>query len=331
MAIACSLPQPTPISSSSQALSSGLPPTIAPATETPTIPSPDPIADAMAWRRLLGLRADEAFVRALAADPETTARAELAGYPFPLTEPEVFAMQRRTETFGAISTAAEAYGLRYPAEYGGGFVDTDNWRYVFLVTANVEQHREELSALLPIGSPLSVLQVRWSLAELQPLLQQALDDDAFFDSLGVFAIPDIDERENVVSIDLRTDDPGDVQRVAARYGNDPRIRVRVFGAGPWKGGRGDVLVRVVDESGAPTTPEGAVCYLVADDLRAWSTDEPENAVQDGRCQFRHVGATGVEVQVRMGTSAGSILASARGLVVAGSTILIEVRVAEPST
>ncbi len=241
----------------------------------------------------------------------------------------MFAMQRRTETFGAISMAAEAYGLSHPAEYGGGFVDTDNWRYVFLVTANVDHHWGELSALLPVGSPLTVLQVRWSLAELHPLLQRALDDDAYFNSIGVFAIPDIDERENVVSIDLRTDDPGDVQRVAARYGNDPQVRVRVFGTGPWKGGRGDVLVRVVGKSGAPTTPEGAVCYLVADDLRAWSTDAPEIAVWDGRCQFRHVGATGVEVQVRMGTAVGPILASARGLVVAGSTITIEVSVAEP--
>ena len=304
-------------------------PDVAPSRTEPSPSARDPIADAIEWRRSLDLRADEAYVRTLAHGPGAIAHAEFAGFQYPLTESEIRELLRRNRDMGEISRKALEYARTQPTEFAGAYVDTANSRYVFLVTDNVVMHRQRLYARLPAGAPIVVAQVRWSLAELEPIVDRIRQDDAFFSDLGVFAITNVVEAENLIEIELNTDDPADAARVRARYGNDPRLRIRIVGRGPWDGGRGNVTVRLTDRDGLPVSPDGAVCLIVADDVRAWSSDEPDRAVVGGECRFGNVGATGVEAQVRAGTAAGRLLGSGRGVVAAGGTMTITVVVEGP--
>lgn len=300
-------------------------------TTAPSAPAsrvPEPIAAAMAWRRAVGLPAYETYVRALAEDIGALRHAQDAGFPYPLTEAELAALLQRSHDMTEISKVALAYAATLPDEFAGAYVDPEHSRYVFLVTANVERHREELFARLPPGTPVVVAQVRWSLAELEPIAERIRQDDAFFEALGAFAATNIVEPDNIVEVELHSDDPTDAGRIHARYGDDPRIRVRIAGRGPWAGGRGNVLVRLVDRDGRPVSPDDAVCVIVADDERAWSSDESDRAVVDGGCEFRRVGATRVEVQIREETAAGRVIGRERGVVPVNDTVTITVVVGE---
>jgi hypothetical protein len=262
-----------------------------PASTPPSSPAiPGPILAAMEFRRSLGLRADEAFVRELGQDKAAVERAELAGYPFPVTAPELTALRRRSENLNKVADIAEAYGLGQTADFAGGYVDTENGRYVFLAKDHVAAHREALYALLPLGSPVAVVQVRWSLVDLQPILERIRSDYPVFTADGMIAVANIVEHDNVVEIALGSNDPeADEATVLARYGNDPRIRIRITGHGLWMGAFGTVVVRITDASGRPLTPDGVACWLVADDPAAWSPGESERFPIGATCQFGHDG------------------------------------------
>jgi hypothetical protein len=271
------------------------------------------------------MRADVAYVRALAENGAAIGTGERSGYGIPMTEAEQIELSRRTTDFQAIATEGHAYGLRNSETFAGDFIDQERRLYVFRVTDDPDGHLAALKALLPLGSPVVVERVRWSLAELEPLVDRVIDAQAFYQSLGIrFIGAGVITEENLVELTVGSQDHAIESLILGHFGNDPALRVRFAGTGLPAAGFGTVTVELVDRAHAPITPSGVLCQLATDDPRAWSTDDVELAPIDSHCRFTHVGVSGVEARIVRDDATRKLLASGRGVIRDGAEVTITV-------
>ena len=115
------------------------------------VETPDPLAgldadtrDAIATRERLGLRADLAWVRQVAADPN----ADTQTIDIPLTPKEAADLQRRFDLSSDAAQIANAYAAEHRDTFAGLYIDQPSGgRVVVLFTEDVEGHQAALDAL----------------------------------------------------------------------------------------------------------------------------------------------------------------------------------------
>ena len=138
------------------------------------------VREAMDVRAGVGLPADEATVRALPADPTTVIRQGV----IPLSPAEAKAWDVRATTSTTLIPALMAYGAQYPDDWGDVFVEDDG-TVVVSFSDHLNAHRRAVAAMLLPGSvAVEVRQVRWSVAELDAIVDQVSYDLAWFDGQG---------------------------------------------------------------------------------------------------------------------------------------------------
>jgi hypothetical protein len=148
-------------------------------TELPS-PSPNPwlteaqIAAAVKFRLSVGLRSDAGWVREVAQNP--AASAGILAYNVPLLPAEVDAVKDRSTDLHAILDIFREYGALHPSEWAGATQEPSTNSVTARFTANLDTHRANLRNWLPPGARVNLVQVRWSLRDLEAV-RDRIDED----------------------------------------------------------------------------------------------------------------------------------------------------------
>jgi hypothetical protein len=229
------------------------PPSVEPAepsVEAPDGLSPAEVAQAVTLRREFGLREDEAWIRAVAANPTAVLDFGVPLMPFERDE-----IMRRPNGEEALTTALQDYLAKHADVSGGIYIDQASGGIVtILVTDDPGPHEVAIAEIVGPDAPVAVRQVRWTEAELVDLQDRISADDAFLASLparmkssGVFII------ENVVELSISSAVPDAGERIAAHFGANGMLRVDSDGTGILLQPTGRILGRVIAPSGTDFT------------------------------------------------------------------------------
>lgn len=259
---------------------------------TPTAILESDVANAVDVRQRFGLRADEAWVRSVAADPMALTPAE---WGIPLLPPEIADLMSRRWPVGLLKQV-RAYGLQFPEDFATAYSNLQGSGVIVQFKQNVAEHRAAL-AKMPFEGPVEVVQAAWSLKELEGFLEEVNGERRWLESLGArFVESSVQELENVVS--LRYEGPMGLENlISGHFGRPSWLQVQWAGPGPWNGPRGDLVVQIRDARGGPVG--GVWCELIPNDRRA---DEGFGetlftAGDDGNCIIKNLPAVGYEVRL----------------------------------
>ena len=162
IAVACGDSAPPPSIAPSISSAAGTS-TIAPPPPPPPF-SPEELDEAAQFRSGYGLRADNAWILAVArAD---AARAGIEEFGVPLMPFEIQALHARRTDRDVLRQIGE-YGDIHLDQYAGAHVDQrQSMGFVVMFTGSLERHQTTLAGLLPEGVHLDLVLVRWSTREL---------------------------------------------------------------------------------------------------------------------------------------------------------------------
>ena len=208
------------------------------------------MAQAVALRREFGLRDDEAWVRAVAANPTAVMDFGVPLMPFERDE-----IMRRPSGEEGLTTALQDYLAKHADVSGGLYIDQAAGGIVtILVTDDPGPHEVAIAELVGPDAAVAVRQVRWTEAELVDLQDRISADDAFLASLparmkgsGVFII------DNVVELSISSAVPDAGERIAAHVGAKGMLRVDSDGTGILLQPTGRILGRIVAPPGTDFT------------------------------------------------------------------------------
>lgn len=288
--------------------------------------SPQEILDARRFRELFGLRADDAWIRQVAADP--TSEAGETAYGVPLTPAERADLDQRADKSHPIAEVIEAYGSGQP-DWGGLFIDqTLGGIVVGLFTDQLDLHREAIRNQLYPGAAFEVRKVRWTLAKLQALAARILEDREW---LGTVAAAwdgsGVDIGANVVVLRISSANAAASDLITAHYEAQGQLRVESDGTGPILLPPGTLVVTARDARGRPVP--GLDCVPIPDVAGAFDGGIGYQTNEDGVCEIP-VRATGYEVRVE--TSIGGervTVGSGRTVVPPNGRGLIEILITYP--
>jgi hypothetical protein len=220
------------------------------ATPAPNMPSPDPsfealVAEGIRIRTMLGLRADEAWVREVSADPGAR-----TSYEIPLTLAEEAELDERATNRRELQPILERYGAEHPEDYAGLMIDQEkDGILVVLFSDHLEEHAAAIARLVHPAAKLEVREAGASSAELERLMTRINADGDALRSVGVFVLSiSTDEARGKLVVEVSTE-RGDAQPLlAARYG--PAVEVEVTDpTGSYLPPRGEIRGRIVDREG----------------------------------------------------------------------------------
>jgi hypothetical protein len=221
------------------------------------------VAEAMVFRTRFGLRADELWVRRVAADPAS--REGLEEFGVPLMPFELSDLQSRRSDRNVLNVVRR-YGSAFPEEFAGAYFELSLRNAVVAsFSGRLDRHRTALVNLLPEGAALLVREVEWSTADLERFVDRVEADRAWFDTIGVEYLT-AGRRINEGHIYVLYRGAQEAARtIEGRYGNPTWLRAEREGPLRWNGPRSDLVVIVRDRSGDPVP--GVKCDVASEDPR----------------------------------------------------------------
>jgi hypothetical protein len=155
------------------------------------------------FRWEMGFPSDSAIVREMAC------RSDANLEDIPLAEEELRELERRTRVGHEINDIVQAYANRYPAEYGGIYIDQRRGGVVTILwTAHLAEHESAIRALLDPDPPIALLQVRWPKTELGRLQDKIAADREWFTSIhAALQTTGINVQENLLEIGISSTNP----------------------------------------------------------------------------------------------------------------------------
>lgn len=253
--------------------------TVRPAASQPPV-SRDELVDAMNVRNRFGLRADEAWIRHVAADPD--AQAGLTEFGIPLTPAELDDLMSRRWDEGLLLEVKE-YGLAFPDEFAGAYLNLKSSGVIVEFTDEIDRHRRALENLVADPSLIEVADVDWSLKALEGFMTEVEAEAPWFDALGLrFLQARHPVDENVVYVDFVGPTEDSARVVREHFGNPTWLRTTRHPP-PWEGPRGDLLIKVINSRGQPVP--GLWCEVIPQDPRVPHGSETIFGTgPDGICQ-----------------------------------------------
>lgn len=290
----------------------GIPSPRAVEVSEPTLP-PE-IQNAIVLRQNIGLRADEAYVRALDASPDAQARARLFALEFPVTAAEVGRLVSVQKALDVVEGAVTTYGPGTPDDWAGAWFDGPRQTVVAQFTANLDEHRAALQDLTYPDAPLEVRQVRWTLRELEERAAMVFGERQWLESVDAHLSGiGVDPSGNVVLADIDSPDPLIAQRIVDHFDAVDWMRVRVGDALPWTGGYGSLRVFVTTPDGKPATD--VKCRVSSETPSVPSQESPTIDDDDGSCTFE-LEATTHRIEVIRKRDAGDLVLETRNVSIA---------------
>jgi hypothetical protein len=249
-------------------------------------PSEDEIREAIAFRKLYGLPAEESWVRAVATNPASRAALDFNGVPL---LPSEFADLQHRRFDRAVLDEIRRYGSLFPGEFAGAFFESSINGVKVAFTGRVERHRQALLNLLPEDVNIQVREAPWSSAELEQFATDVRADEPWFASAGLlFGTAGRRVTEDFVYVQYEGP-PEAAQAVLDHFGNPPWLKVEWQGPLPWSGPRADLAVTAHDASGRPVSD--LECAIVPRDSRVRGFADSVNRTDaKGRCTFHDIPA-----------------------------------------
>lgn len=243
LAAACGPAPAAPGPTASAGTTTSPEPTTAHVSPTPAPSFESLIAKAIAFRALVGLQADEAFARDVAADPS-----HRMTFGVPLLVEEEAALERRPRTWAELKPVLDQYAARAPDEFGGRFLG-DGELMVMLFTGHVAEHREALAKLVHPFAQLDVRATPTSERDLDRLMDRVTNDEPFLRTFGIAIVTVARlEDEGVVEVGMSTEREDAPDLLIWRYGMTVR-GVVVDPTGALLKAAGRIVGRVTDPTG----------------------------------------------------------------------------------
>ena len=258
--------------------------TVAPppdATATPEPPaglSDEELAELVRERQQFGLRSDEAWIRAVAANPRSSS--DFLG--FPMLPEEAVEFQQRQEALSGVAGLVQRYTEEHPEDVAGLFIDQEHRRAVVLFTGNVEAHRAALAELIPGDDTLlDVRLARFSKAQLEALMGRIVTEHDWFRTIdAAFTGAGVDENANRVDLEISSANAAAPGLILEHFGVGPEaLSISSDGTGIQLLPKGNVRGRVVNADG---TPAGGGNLIVN-----WEPDTP--GAGSGECGGGDIG------------------------------------------
>lgn len=247
--------------------------------------------EARQFRIRYGLRADDCWIQAVAADP--AAQEAVGEFGVPLMPSERFDLQNRHTDFDLVREI-DAYGALFPNSYAGAYMDQRaSQAFIAMFKDEAPRHQAALSNLLP-QARIEVRDVDWSTPDLNTFLKLVEAEQAWFATIGVqYLTADRSITEDFVSVDYLGPVAAE-ELIEAHFGNPTWLDVERQGPLPWTGPRGNLVIDVVDQNGRPVP--GLWCQFVAEDPEAASPGEDIFGTDDsGRCSLANLPAVAYRI------------------------------------
>jgi len=245
-------------------------------------------------RLRFGLRADDVWIRAVAADPSS--RVGLTELGVPMTPAEVADIRGRARDTEAVKEVVRSYAAEFPHDWAGMFVDqSQGGRVVAQFSQNVADHRAALVARVHPEASLDIRAVKWSLAELETNASRVETDNDWFRQVdAVLYAADVDPMANRVRVRIVSDNPEAAALVRAHFGNE-WIYVEDERP-PWSGPFGTLTVLVLDGAGRPVAD--VYCKPIPKVPEAWPGDSGAFTGPDGICRFEPIASSSFRIEIR---------------------------------
>jgi hypothetical protein len=226
-------------------------------------PLPSDIAYAMHQREQFGMRADQAWVEAVAADH----RARIEMLDFPMLPAEEAALQARQATVDRVVGFVHRYTGDHPEEFGGLFIDPARHVVVTLWTAHADEHRLAILRELGAWAPLEARLGRWTERDLDALLERISADWDWMRAIGAAPVgAGVETMDGIVSIQVSSANPAAPALILAHYGVGPDIlRVDSDGTGIVLLPRGTIRGTVVTADGGTPHTDALMVSWASDD------------------------------------------------------------------
>lgn len=235
----------------------------APSVAAPSLSAHD-LAEAIRFRGGFGFRTDEAWIRAVAADP-ASARGQ-AEFGVPLTPEEFAEIVRRSQTSDVIKQVVIPYGLANPEDWAGAWIDHQHGgRFVVQFSGQIEKHRAALHAKISPDANFEVRAVEFSLAELRELDATMMDpaNEAWLGTIPARLLGyGPSEPTNRYHVKISSANPNAAALIEQHFGWQGVVEVESDGTGALMLPRGTLRVRATNQQGLSVP--GLTCVPVPD-------------------------------------------------------------------
>jgi len=243
-------------------------------------PSPADVEESRRFREKFGLRADDAWIAAVAANP-TAEEAEVI-FGVPLLPYEVADLMARNQAHHEAGPIVLEYARTVPDDWYGSYIDQQRGgTIVAQFFRNTDRHREALAGLLPPSARWEVRQVDQRTLDTIAFVARVKADRAWFATIDAELLDVVTNPMDGGIVELtylaRSRDLDPV--ILDHYAAPEWLRVERAGGNPWTGPRGDLVIRAVNTRGDAVP--GLSCDLGGD------TSMTDRA---GTCRFEYLRA-----------------------------------------
>ena len=224
--------------------------------------TPAELAEAIRFRQSLGLNADEAYVREVAADP--TSAAGVTEFGVPVTSAELNDLRQRRARSNAIVPLVMAYGAKHREDFAGVYIDE---RHGGLIVAQFVGHLTEHDQALrsAIGQPalLELVPAQFSSDQLSQFMRTVSSDLGWMTTIPARRTAlGISLAENSLKMEVSSPHPNASALILAHFGHPTWLSVVSDGTGRDLLQAGRVVVNVFGPNGRPV--KGARCIFIPD-------------------------------------------------------------------
>ncbi len=220
------------------------------------------IQESIAFRSLRGLRADEAWVREVAADARSTMT-----FGVPLLPDEAAGLEARPREFRELVPLLQDYAAQYPGEFGGMYVDPPGGtRIILMFTRRLADHEAALAKLVHPAVWLQLRETRIAESDLDALMERIAQDQEALRGIGAFVVEmSRDDVARTVNVRLSTERSDAAGLFVGMYG--PNVTTEVIDpTGAYLKPRATLVGRTVDASGRGVAAVIGLKPLFADGL-----------------------------------------------------------------
>ncbi len=244
----------------------------------------------MEFRRKVGLRADEAWVRAVAENPASQVGTE--SYEIPLMPQEYEDLQSRLDRREDALSFGRSYAQTFPDGFAGVAIDpAAGDRLVLMYAKDVDVHQDRIDGLFPNALRPEVRTATSTLSELltaRSAIEEGTALDTALDPAITLYEVRIDILANRVVIDFGGPSPEAGEAAFRRFGSNRLIALRWFGpTEPVDRPVGGLLVTVVNAAGDAVA--GYPCRYMSLDS-AVPADGGGSTSDRGQCRWLRVPA-----------------------------------------
>jgi Carboxypeptidase regulatory-like domain len=257
---------------------------------------------AATFRRKVGLRSDEPWIRLVAADPASEDGRRHFGVP--LTPEETTQLLNRAANNDELTTTVQLYGADHQDVYGGMYVETATEHVIAMFVGPLEAHRTALDALVSPDAPLELRSVTWPLRQLRTLGDRVAHDPWLPDHGYHVLTAGADIKRNLVILEVSSAELKAAALIAAHFDAGAMLEISTDGTGIANQATGILMGVVIDPTGQPVV--GYDVDLVTDLPGAGNQGNGTETDQDGRFEMRHVAPSTYVIRILRNRDANGV-------------------------